>query len=653
MVFGRRYRVTEKIGSGGMAEVYKAVDEVLGRTVAVKVMHPRYAADETFAARFRQEAQAAANLQSPYIVNMYDWGQDGSTYYIVMEYLRGADLKSLITQHGALDSRKVAEIGVQVCSALSVAHGYDVIHRDIKPHNIMVGADGVKVTDFGIARAGNTTMTQTGSVLGTAHYVSPEQAQGRPLTAASDLYSLGVVLYEAATGRLPFDADSPVAVALKQVNEAPRPPHEIVPSIDPGLEAVILTALAKRPTDRYDTADQMRQDLQRVIEGQTVRAVPVAAPVPGPAANETAVMPSVPAAGAAPVMRPAPARKKKPVWPWIVLAIVLVAAGLGTAWAMGLLGPQGVPVPELVGLQVDEATAKITEAGFTVGEVTEEFNADVEIGEVTDQSPVALAEAEKGSAISITVSKGPKMVEVPKITGMKEEKARQALVDAGLSPNPASDEYSSKHDAGVVFKQTPKAGEKAEDGSAVSYVVSRGPKTVTVPNVKGKSQSSATATLKDKGFKVSPSEAWSETVAAGKVISQNPGSGIVVVEGSTVSIVVSKGSELVEVPDVIGSTQEEATATLESAGFTVSVTLRAALRGRHGARPDAEGTDQAQARLHRGDRRRRGRALSATDANGREPDVPARESLRGGAQPPEPHRLPRAEHGRGARLRRR
>ncbi len=268
MIFGRRYRVTEKIGTGGMAEVYKAVDETLGRTVAVKVMHPRYAADPTFAARFRQEAQAAANLQSPYIVNIYDWGQDGDTYYIVMELVRGTDLKSIIQEKGALDSRRVAEIGAQVCSALSVAHGYDVIHRDVKPHNIMITPDGsAKVMDFGIARAGNTTMTQTGSVLGTAHYVSPEQAQGRPLTAASDLYSLGIVLFEAATGKLPFDADTPVAVALKQVNEAAPLPRQFNPDIDPGLEGVIVTAMAKDPTARYDTADAMRRDLLEVAQG--------------------------------------------------------------------------------------------------------------------------------------------------------------------------------------------------------------------------------------------------------------------------------------------------------------------------------------------------------------------------------------------------
>jgi len=270
LIFGRRYKVTEKIGSGGMADVFKAVDEVLGRTVAVKVLHARYASDPNFVARFRQEAQAAANLSHPNIVNMYDWGRDGDTYYIVMEYVKGTDLKSLVTSQGPLDPRKVAEYGAQVCSALAVAHGYDIIHRDIKPQNIVLTPDGtIKVMDFGIARAGNTTMTQTGSVLGTAQYISPEQAQGKPLTPASDLYSLGVTLYELATGTLPFDGDTPVAVALKQVNDEPVPPRQVRASIPPALEAVILRALRKNPADRYASASEMRDDLQRVANGQS------------------------------------------------------------------------------------------------------------------------------------------------------------------------------------------------------------------------------------------------------------------------------------------------------------------------------------------------------------------------------------------------
>ncbi len=572
MVFGRRYRVTEKIGSGGMAEVYKAVDETLGRTVAVKVLHPRYASDENFAQRFRREAQAAANLQSPYIVNIYDWGQDGDTYYIVMEYVRGNDLKSIISERGPLDSRRVAEIGSQVCAALSVAHGYDVIHRDIKPHNIMVTPDGsVKVMDFGIARAGNTTMTQTGSVLGTAHYVSPEQAQGRELKPQSDLYSLGIVLYEACTGKLPFDADTPVAVALKQVNEQPVRPTRINPSVSPDLERVIGRALAKDPSRRYATAEEMRRDLLRIVTGEGVGGAAPAGAEPTAADDHTAVLPAVGASlpyGASPSIRPVPQRR--PVWPWLALAAVLIAAGLIAAYAMGLLGPQGAPVPDVVGLRQIEAETKIVDAGFLVGDIEEVFD-KADPGTVIDQSPVANATAEKGARIDLVVSKGPELVEVPKLIGLTEQQAQDALASVGLTPQPLPDEYNAEIEAGIIFKQQPGPGEQIEKGTPVQYVVSRGVETTTVPNVVGMTKQQAEARLRAAGFRVRANDAFSESVPAGKVISQNPQEKLTVAVGSVVSIVVSKGTERVSVPDVIGRTAIDAKAVLEAAGFKVEL----------------------------------------------------------------------------------
>lgn len=581
MVFGRRYRATEKIGTGGMADVYKAVDEVLGRTVAVKVLHARYAADPTFAARFRQEAQAAANLQSPYIVNIYDWGQDGDVYYIVMELVRGTDLKSIIQQRGPQPSQRIAEIGVQVCSALMAAHGYDVIHRDIKPHNIMITGDGaVKVMDFGIARAGNTTMTQTGSVLGTAHYVSPEQAQGRTLTAGSDLYSLGVVLYEAATGRLPFDADTPVAVALKQVNEPPRPPRSIRPDLDPGLEAIILKAMAKSPTQRYESADEMRRDLLRVVQGKEVDAVvPVmAAGIGGAAAApaaKTAVMPAIDSDDSyresAPVAASRrPVTRRRPVWPWILIAVLLVAAGLGLAWTMGLLGPQGVRVPSVVGKTQAEAEVAIVEAGFKLGEVTEQFSAEP-AGTVLSQSPLPNATAEKGSAVDIVVSQGKEMVEVPTLIGLSEADARKALEDAGLSGNALPAEYSGEFEFGVVMRQSPDAGEQVTKGTAIDYVTSRGVEVSGIPNVVGMSRSKAEQTLSEAGFKVTVKQAFNSTVPEGSVVSQNPNAGIRAEQGSKVTIVVSRGTQRIEVPDVIGLSEEDAKAKIEDAGLKSTV----------------------------------------------------------------------------------
>lgn len=263
-VLGGRYLLKDKVGTGGMATVFRAQDQVLDRTVAVKIMLPQYAGDATFAARFKQEAQAAAGLSSPYIVGVYDWGKDGDTYYIVMEYLRGTDLKSGIKSHGALDPKKVAQIGSQISSALSVAHKHEIIHRDIKPQNIMVLPDGnIKVMDFGIARAKNSHLTQDNNVLGTAHYVSPEQTRGQDLGPTSDIYSLGVVMYECATGRVPFDGDDAISVALKQVNELPIPPSQINSGVDATWSALSSSAwrrtrqtASRRPTScaRYSTA---------------------------------------------------------------------------------------------------------------------------------------------------------------------------------------------------------------------------------------------------------------------------------------------------------------------------------------------------------------------------------------------------------------
>ena len=273
-VLGGRYTVQDKIGTGGMAIVYRGLDEVLGRTVAIKTMLPQYAADPSFAARFKQEAQAAAALQSPYIVAVYDWGKDGDTYYIAMEFLRGTDLKSGIRKHGALDGKKVAQIGSQIAQALSVAHRHDIIHRDIKPQNIMVQPDGnIKVMDFGIARAKNSHLTQDNSVLGTAHYVSPEQTQGKDLGPTTDIYSLGVVMYEAATGKVPFEGDDAISVALKQVNELPVPPSQINPNIDPALEAIILKCMEKAPANRFQTANELYRVLRDYLAGR-ISAIP-------------------------------------------------------------------------------------------------------------------------------------------------------------------------------------------------------------------------------------------------------------------------------------------------------------------------------------------------------------------------------------------
>ncbi len=427
-VFNNRYQITERIGIGGMAEVYRAQDNVLGRLVAVKVMLPQYAADESFTQRFKQEAASAANLQSPYIVNVYDWGQDEGTYYIVMEYVRGSDLKTAINQRGAINQRKVAEIGSQVCQALSVAHGLDIIHRDIKPQNIMVQPDGnVKVMDFGIARAKNSTKEQTSSVLGTAHYISPEQAQGKELTAASDIYSLGIVLYESATGKLPFDGPDAVSVAMKQVQDEPVPPRELNPEIDPSLEAIILKAMSKNPMERFATAKDMRSALNDYLAGRPVALgagftgaqTQIMGGVPniGPMPDGTAVMPAVGGANqhggssqnhSYMSDNTAPKKKGKKVAAVVAAVAAVVALIAIAAFALGGNSGSGeqIEVPDVTGQTLDQAKSAIQSAGFKVGNVTQSYSDSVDSGKVISQDPAAKAKKAKGSTINLTVSQG-------------------------------------------------------------------------------------------------------------------------------------------------------------------------------------------------------------------------------------------------------
>jgi serine/threonine-protein kinase len=572
MVFGRRYRAIEKIGSGGMAEVYKAVDEVLGRTVAVKVLHPRYASEPNFVARFRQEAQAAANLSHPSIVNIYDWGRDDETYYIVMEYVNGTDLKSLVEERGALDPIKAAEYGMQACSALAVAHGYDIIHRDIKPHNIVITPDGtVKVMDFGIARAGNTTMTQTGSVLGTAQYISPEQAQGRALGPASDLYSLGVTLYELVTGRLPFDADTPVAVALKQVNEQPVPPRQVRASVPASLEAVIMKAMRKNPAERYQSASEMRDDLKRVVNGEAAPTAPRQT-----YADQTSVMPAIERAerqriATAPELRPVPQRRVQP-WAWVLVAILVLALGIGIAAALGAFGGGTVAVPTVLGMTEQEASTTITSQGLIVGNVTTENSEEYELGQVMRQDPVAGGRVKKGSAINLVISAGIEQVEVPVVIGMTEADAVTTIEGVGLVVSvPVVREFSKDVPEGQVISSEPTSGTKVPKGSKVTLVISKGTELAKVPDVVGKKQADAEAAIKAAGFKVKVTQDFSDTVPTGTVISQTPDADVSVDAGSTITIVVSKGPGTVTLTDYTSMTEADARAEIEGLGLKVNV----------------------------------------------------------------------------------
>lgn len=563
-VFNNRYQITERIGIGGMAEVYRAQDNVLGRLVAVKVMLPQYAADPNFTQRFKQEAAAAANLQSPYIVNVYDWGQDEGTYYIVMEFVRGSDLKTAIIERGAINQRKVAEIGAQVCQALSVAHGLDIIHRDIKPQNIMVQPDGnVKVMDFGIARAKNSVMTQTSSVLGTAHYISPEQAQGKDLTATSDIYSLGIVLYESATGRLPFDGPDAVSVAMKQVNDLPVPPREINPDIDPALEAIIMKAIAKNPAERFATAKDMRLALNDYLAGRPVNlgegftsaeTVVMGGVVPPVGmADGTAVMPAM---GGVNPASPTSAQRsynanntsgkknnKKTIA--IVIGIIAALAVVGGI-AFALMSGGGddkdkIAVPSVVGQTVDEATAAIEEAGFELGKVEESFDDKVESGKVISQDPKGDSKQAKGTKINLTVSKGTQEITVPDLTGKTAEEAQKALTVSGLKYAKGAAEYSDSVEKDHVVRQDIAAGETVAKDTVVTYYLSLGSEGTEVPNVVGQREGAATTTLNNAGFYVNVDFAPSDTVESGLVISQSPAAGEKLKDGESVNIVVSTG----------------------------------------------------------------------------------------------------------------
>jgi serine/threonine-protein kinase len=565
MVFGRRYRVTERIGTGGMADVYKAIDETLGRTVAVKVMHARYADDPDFIQRFRHEASSAANLSHPSIVNIYDYGVEGGTYYIVMEFVRGTDLKAIVRRQGALDPIKVAEYGAQACAALSVAHGYGIIHRDIKPQNIVLMPDGgIKIMDFGIARAVDSDSTQTGSVLGTAQYVSPEQAQGRKLGPESDLYSLGVVLYELATGRLPFEGDTPVSVALRHVNDIAPSPRSVNPAIPPALEAVILKAMKKDPAERYRSAEEMREDLLRVVGGRAVAAAP--------GVGDTTVMPVV-GRGSAPasIERVDTGRGGVNPWVWVALVVGAILFGLGGAWALGAFNG-GPHVPVTSGMTLEVAKQAIIDAGLTVGAESNAADPAVPAGQVLSTNPPAGTAATRGQAIDIVVSTGPEMVDVPSVVGSGEATAVISLQEAGFAVDPRiGREINADYPYGTVFRTDPAPGTPAIKGSQVRIWVSEGPKMVTVPTVVGKSQADAKTALEDAAFKVKVTKRADASAAVGSVIEQKPVGATQAPEGSTVTIFVSTGPEQVSVPALIGLTQAEAVAKIQAMGLLESV----------------------------------------------------------------------------------
>jgi eukaryotic-like serine/threonine-protein kinase len=574
-VFSNRYEIQREIAQGGMAEVYLAHDRLLDRPVALKALFPEYAREPSFVERFRREAQAAANLNDPNIVGIYDWGQETGTYFIVMEYVEGRALRDLIRSEGALDGNQAAEIAAEIASALAFAHRSGVVHRDVKPGNVLLTRTGnVKVTDFGIARAGaNDALTQTGSVMGTATYFSPEQAQALPVDGRSDVYSLGVVLYEMVTGVVPFTGDSPVAVAYKHVRETPTVPSQRNPDVPEPLEQIILTALAKDPDDRYQTADDMRADLLRFRRGRPLAAAPVTAlvaevpAVAGVAAAATMQQPAVVApVDAGPVDEP-PGRRRALIIALSVLALV-VLAGLIGGFLLLRSDKDQVSVPNVVEQDVTVATQALEAEGFEV-EVENVADPAVPVNIVIRQDPAADEEADEGSTVTLTVSAGPETVNVPNVAGSSFEEAKERLEADGFQVA-RQDEADSNVDANDVIRTDPAADTPAPRGGTVTVFVSTGEEQVTVPDVSGQDADTAFDALANAGLTPREQNEASDDVEEGRVTRTDPAAGQRVARGAQVRLFVSSGQGDVEVPQVVGNTEAEARSALSARGLTAS-----------------------------------------------------------------------------------
>jgi serine/threonine-protein kinase len=581
-----RYRVLSRLGAGGMADVFLAEDQQLGRKVALKLLHRRFAEDPGFVERFRREAQSAAGLQHPNVVSVYDRGSFDGTYYIAMEYLPGRTLKQLIRDEAPLDPVRAIDITIQILKAARFAHRRGVIHRDLKPHNVIIDeGDHAKVTDFGIARAGASDMTETGSIMGTAQYLSPEQAQGHAVSAGSDLYSIGVVLYELLTGRVPFDAEAAVTIAIKHVSEQPPIPTTINPAIPPELERVVMWSLNKNPADRPQDADQLIAALEQVrgiivagSAGQRTASMAAVAyvaalqdiPPVGTSVYDT-TPPGTDSFVTAPPEPPYDTKdyeqhRRRRWLPWVIAAAVLLLIGGGVA-AYLLTRPTKKIVPTVVNDSLQTATATLQNAGFNPSILNVQSNTPA--GIVIRQDPQPGTKADEGSTVTLTVSQGPGNVTVPSVTDLPKKQAEELIKQQGLKVGRSQSESSDTVPSGSATRTDPGAGVSVPAGSAVTLFISSGKPLVTVPDVRGLSQSNAQTTLQNAGFSVTSSTQVSTSVSPGDVISQDPTGASQVAPGSTVNIVIAQAPPKVNVPNVVNQKASAASSTLSGAGLTV------------------------------------------------------------------------------------
>lgn len=557
-VLGNRYEIVEKLGSGGMSQVYKARCSLLNRFVAVKVLRPEYTSDENFVRKFRRESQAAASLSHQNIVSIYDVGVDDDIHYIVMEYIEGKTLKELIRGKKKLDPVETVEIAQQICKALVHAHKNHIIHRDIKPHNILVTREGIaKVTDFGIARAvTGSTVTNSGNVIGSVHYFSPEQARGGYIDEKSDLYSLGIVMYEMVTGKVPFEGESPISIALKHLQEQVTPPGELVDDLPKGLEQIIMKAIEKESSKRYNTAEELLSDLKKFIIDKEVvfgygygekdesPTIVIPAVKDNKTSKETEKVANKNAS-------PKKVRKKKfPVIAAVLLLIGLIGLGFAASLLISeLLSVKVVEVPNVVGKTEEEAKKTLEELGLKMEVRDKQHNPNFEAGTVISQYPKEGTDNKVTNPVLVIVSLGPEKTEVPYLINLDSAEAQNKLQLAGLIEGEITSRYSDTVAVGIIIDQDPQPGIIVDQGTPVDLIVSAGPelKQVSVPSVVGIDFETAKNRIENAGLVLGDRYYQeSDMVPEGYVLSQSIAPNSIVEEGTSIMLGVSSGSKVVE-----------------------------------------------------------------------------------------------------------
>lgn len=588
-----RYELIEKIGEGGMAVVYKAKDRLLNRYVAIKILRPEFTQDEQFLDSFKRESQAAAGLQHPNIVSIYDVGRTGNINFIVMELVDGRPLSDFIKENGHLDYKTTIDIAKQVASALAIAHKHQIIHRDVKPHNIMITSDGVaKLTDFGIARAVSkaTMVADTSKIIGSVHYFSPEQARGAYVDERSDIYSLGIVMFEMLTGRVPFDGETPVEVALKHINEDVPSPAKLVPGIPPALDKVVLKATDKYQTERYKSADEMLEALKnvefvtqmvgdRVFAGETDnkprRDESLVAPVMSSRREDREQeMVIAPANPRKPKAKSDDKKKKKRA---IIIGIAAAAilALFGILYVSGIIGGGGkeVTVPDVKGMSYSEAKEVLEAKGLKIEKADEPIASQkIEKGKIVSQTPSKNSKVKKGRTVRVILSAGNTELKVPDLKGLSYKEAKTLLSEMGLQISKGDEVDSDSVAEGLIASQYPSAKTKVDKGDIITVNISKGKKDAVIPKLVGTtftSESDVSDILSKYGYKLGKVSYEESYETPGTIIKQSPDAGTTAEKKTSVDIVISKAKSKATVPNLNGMTYDQAESALQSLGFSV------------------------------------------------------------------------------------